>query len=97
MLKYQLTITQKGPEGDNNFKNVIACTDPEEIYRKLAHCYRDINRAERAPAIIRGKHWIANPYDSEKRKHCFIIEYDVFMNGKTISVYNWEFEGVDRD
>lgn len=97
MINYKLTITQRGEGADKEFKNIITCSDPVSVYKALARCYRDINKGERARAIIRAKHWIANLYDSEKRKHCFTIEYDVHSDHSIITVYNWEFEGVDND
>lgn len=95
--RYTLTITQRGAGADANFKNVITCEDAAAVFKKLAYCYRDLNRGERARAIIRAKHWVANLYDSEKRRHCFTIEYDIHFDHSIITVYNWEFEGIDNE
>lgn len=39
---------------------------------------------------------IANPCDTYKRVHHFIIKYDVFMDGSKINVYHWEFSGLEE-
>lgn len=93
---YCLTITQEGPKGDKELHNVITGEDPEALYSNLARCYRDINKSERAPAIKSARHWIANLYDSEKRAHHFVVKYDVFMDGSVITVYHWEFNGLEE-
>ncbi len=92
---YTLTITQRGPGADKNLRNVFTCEDPAQVFKKLACCYRDLNRLERARAIKRATHTIANLYDDEKRAHVFIIEYDVHSDHSIITVYNWRFEGVE--
>lgn len=93
--RYTLTITQEGPKADKDLKNVFTCEDPAQVFKKLACCYRDLNRSERAAAIQRAKHWISNLYDTEKRAHCFTIRYDVHSDHSVFTVYNWRFEGVD--
>ena len=93
---YCLTITQEGPEGDKNLHNVIKGEELEALFTNLARCYRDLNRSERAPSIKSAKHWISNPYDSDKKAHHFIIKYDVFMDGSKITVYHWEFNGLEE-
>ena len=93
---YCLTITQEGPTADKDFKNVITGESEEALYLNLARCYRDLNRSERASCIKYAKHWIANPYDSDKRSHHFIIKYDVFSDGSKFSVYHWEFTGLEE-
>ena len=94
MEHYRLTITQEGPKGDKNFNNVIEGDSLEALYSNLARCYRDLKKEERALNIKSAKHWIANPFDTYKRVHHFIIKYDVFMDGSKITVYHWEFEGL---
>ena len=91
---YTLTITQTGTGADKNFKNVIICNDQISALDKLARCYRDLNRTERASAIIRAKHWIKNVYDEEKKAECFTICYDVHSDHSVITVYNYEFKGA---
>lgn len=97
MATYKLTITQRGTGADKEFRNIIENNNAVSVFQALARCYRDLNRGERESAIIRAKHWIANPYDSDKRKHCFTIEYDVHSDHSVITVYNWEFLGTDND
>ena len=91
---YRLTITQEGPKADKNFINIEIEEELERFYYFLARCYRDINKAERAPTIKSAKHSIANLYDEENRKHVFIIKYDSFSDHSIISVYKWEFMGL---
>ena len=93
---YKLTITQEGPQADKDFKNVIDGENKEALLSNLARCYRDTNRSERALNIKSAKHWIANPCDTYKRVHHFIIKYDVFMDGSKINVYHWEFTGLEE-
>lgn len=95
-VSYKLTITQEGPEGDKNFVNIIEGESKESLLSNLARCYRDLNRSERAPNIKNAKHWLGNPCDSLKRVHHFIIKYDVFMDGSKITVYHWEFNGLEE-
>lgn len=97
MTNYKLTITQRGEGADKDLCNIFECNDPVSVFKALARCYRDLNRSERAHAIIRAKHWIANPYDSENKKHCFTIEYDVHSDHSVITVYNWEFKEIEND
>ena len=94
---YRLTITQEGPKADKNFKNIEEGEALDRFYYFLARCYRDINRAERAPAIKNAKHWIASPYDEENKKHVFIIKYDVHSDHSIITTYQWEFFGLNEE
>ena len=91
-LSYKLTITQKGEGADLNFKNVIECNDHANALEHLARCYRDLNRNERANAIIRAKHWRKDPYN--EKRDCFIIWYDVHSDHSVITIYEWEFSGA---
>lgn len=90
---YKLTITQKGPEAEKDFINVIEGEDLESLFKNLARCFRDLNRAERASAIKSAKHWIRDTY-GENKTHCFTIVYDVYSDHSRYSVYNWEFYGL---
>ena len=93
-LGYVLTITQEGTGADKSFKNVIVCNDHAQALEKLACCYRDLNRNERARAIRSAKHWVKNPYCSETRGDCFTIRYDVHSDHSIITVYNYVFSGA---